>query len=92
MTYRRDLLGDVDRLGDGQHALLDGALEVDVLGLLAQAGRGGQQPDQPVLDDELDVRAVLDRLVHGASRADLELDAASKHKCQPVSRAARRQQ
>lgn len=50
-TYRWDLLGDVDGLGNGQLALLDRTLEIDVFDLLAQAGLGADEADQAILDN-----------------------------------------
>lgn len=68
----RDLLGQVDRLDDGDVALLDRALEVDVLDLLAQVRRRADQPDVPVLDLEVDVGAVDDGLLDLALGFDRE--------------------
>lgn len=50
-TYGWDLLRDVDGLGDGQLALLDRTLEIDVLDLLAQAGLGADEANQAILDN-----------------------------------------
>jgi hypothetical protein len=53
-------------------ALLDGAVEVDVLDLLAQIGRRGDEPDVTVLDLEVDVGAVQNVLLDGAGGFDPE--------------------
>jgi len=71
-THRRDLLGQVDRLDDGQLALLDGALEVDVLDLVAQVRLRADQADVAVPDLEVDVGAVEDGLLDGALGLNLE--------------------
>jgi hypothetical protein len=74
-TYRRDLAGEFDGLAQHQVAGLDGALEVDVLDLLAQVGGGAEQLDEAVLDLELDVGALLDGLLHLSNSADEEFRA-----------------
>lgn len=74
-AYRWDLLREVDRLGDGDNALLNRALEVDVLDLLAQVRLGVHQPDQTILDLEIDVCALLDGLVDGSDSLDNQLGA-----------------
>jgi hypothetical protein len=63
-TYGRNLAGELDGLAKHQVAGLDGALEVDILDLLAQVGGGAEQLDETVLDLELDVGALLDGLLH----------------------------
>ncbi len=67
MTYRRHLLGNLDCFRDGKDALLDGALKVDVGNLFAEIGPGVDKADQAVLDDEVDVGSVFDRLEDGSS-------------------------
>lgn len=61
-TYRRDLGGEADGLGDGEVTLLDRALEVDVGNLLAEVGGRADEADEAVFDLEADVRALLDVL------------------------------
>ena len=75
LTHRRHLLGNLDGLRDGEDALLDRALEVDVADLLAEIGLGVDEADQAVLNNEVDVGALLDRLEDGARRADNEIGA-----------------
>lgn len=71
-TYRWHLSRDLDLLLDRQNALLDGALEVGLLRLLAQVHARGEEADQAVLDDDLDVGAFDDRLVDSAGGFDGE--------------------
>lgn len=73
MTYRRDLSGQLDRLGELELTGLEGALEVDVANLLAQVGLCGDEADEAVLDDEQDVGALLDGLLDDALGLDDEL-------------------
>lgn len=75
MTHRRHLLGDLDGLRDGEDALLDGALEVDVADLLAEVRLGVDEADQAVLNNKVNVGALLDCLEDGARRADNEIGA-----------------
>jgi len=72
---RWDLLGEVDRLGDRDNALLNRTLEVDVLDLLAQVRLGVHQPDQTILDLKVDVCALVDGLVDGSDSLDNQLGA-----------------
>ncbi len=72
-AHRWDLARQLDGLGDGQQALLDGALEVDVLDLLAQVRLRADKPDQAVLDLQVDVGALLDSFVDLADGLDNEL-------------------
>ena len=75
MTHRRHLLGNLDGLRDGEDAFLDGALEVDVADLLAEVRLGVDEADQAVLNNKVDIGALLDRLEDGARRADNEIGA-----------------
>ena len=75
LTHRRHLLRDLDGLRDGEDAFLDGALEVDVADLLAEVRLGVDEADQAVLNNKVDVGALLDRLEDGARRADNEIGA-----------------
>lgn len=50
LSYVRNLVGQLDRLGDGQRASVDGALHVHVLDLLAQICLGADKTDQAVFD------------------------------------------
>ena len=75
LTHRRHLLGDLDGLRDGEDAFLDGALEVDVADLLAEVRLGVDEADQAVLNNKVDIGALLDRLEDGARRADNEIGA-----------------
>lgn len=56
----RDLLRQLDVLGEGGLALLDRALEVDVLDGVAQVGGLLDDGDQAVLDLQVHLGAVLD--------------------------------
>jgi hypothetical protein len=56
----RDLLRQLDVLGQGQLALLDRALEVDVLDGVAQVGGLPDDGDQAVLDGQVHLGAVFD--------------------------------
>ena len=72
-THRRNLGGQVDALCDLHLTGLERALEIDVANLLAQVGLGGDEPDEAVLDRQLDVCALLDRLLDHPLRLDDEL-------------------
>jgi hypothetical protein len=76
--YRRNLVGQVDRLEDGDLALLDGALEVNILDLLAQVGPRGDQADEAIFDLDIDVCALENRLLDRAGRLDEEGGAAAR--------------
>lgn len=56
----RDLLGQLDVLGQGGLALLDRALEVDVLDLAAEVGGLLDDGDQAVLDLQVHLGAFFD--------------------------------
>lgn len=56
----RDLLRQLDILGQGQLALLDRALEVNILDRVTQVGRLPDDGDQAVLDRQVHLCAVLD--------------------------------
>lgn len=72
-THRGNLVGKLDRLGDAQDALLDRALEVDVLNLLAEVRLRADKANQAVLDLQEDVGALLDGLLDGTGSLDDEL-------------------
>lgn len=55
-----DLLGELDVLGQGGLALLERALEVDVLDLAAEVGVLPDDGDQAVLDLQVDLGAIFD--------------------------------
>jgi hypothetical protein len=57
---RRDLLRQLDVLGQGQLALLDRALEVGLLDGVAQVGGLSDDGDQAVLDGQVHLGAVYD--------------------------------
>ena len=57
---RRDLLGELDVLGQGGLALLDRAFEVDVLDLGAEVGVLSDDGDQAVLDLQVHLGAIFD--------------------------------
>lgn len=73
MSYIRDLLRQLDGLGDGQSTVFDGALHVDVLDLLAQIGLCADKANQAVLDLECDIGAFLDGLAQGTGCLDNEV-------------------
>ena len=56
----RDLLGELDVLGQGGLALLERALEVDVLDLAAEVGVLPNDGDQAVLDLQVHLGAIFD--------------------------------
>jgi hypothetical protein len=68
----RDLLRQLDVLGQGQLALLDRALEVDVLDGVAQVGRLPDDGDQAVFDGQVHLGAVFDIRSDVAARDDGE--------------------
>lgn len=63
IAYRRNHRGHVDALRDDHFARLKRAVEVDVLRLLAKVRRRGEELDQTILYDKLDVGAVGDLLL-----------------------------
>jgi hypothetical protein len=67
-----------DRIEDGVLALLDGALEVNILDLLAQVGPRGDQADEAIFDLDIDVCALENRLLDRAGRLDEEGGAAAR--------------
>jgi hypothetical protein len=71
-TYGRNLGRKIHALDQGQLALLDGTLEVDVADLLAQVGLGADKANQAVLDRQQHVCALLDSLIHDAAGLDDE--------------------
>jgi hypothetical protein len=56
----RDLLGELDILGQGELALLERALEVDFLDLAAEVGGLPDDGDQAVLDLQVHLGAIFD--------------------------------
>ena len=56
----RDLLRQLDVLGQGQLALLERALEVDILDLAAEVGGLPDDGDQAVLDLQVHLGAIFD--------------------------------
>jgi hypothetical protein len=56
----RDLLGELDVFGQGGLALLDRALEIDLLDLGAEVGSLPDDGDQAVLDLQVHLGAVFD--------------------------------
>ena len=68
--YRRNGSRQVDALGDGHLTLIKGAVKVDVVELLAQVCGRREQLNEAVLDDHLDVRALLDGFLDVAGRCD----------------------
>lgn len=71
----RDLIGDIDSLLDAKRSLLNRAVQIGLLGLLAEVGLGVDKADQSVLDNQVDVSALLDGLKDGTGRADNQLAA-----------------
>jgi len=69
-THRRDLIRQVDLFGDANLALLNGALELDVLDLLTQIGLGVDKTDIAVFNDEVHVGALLNRVLDGSGGFD----------------------
>ncbi|PNY28691.1 Uncharacterized protein TCAP_01384, partial [Tolypocladium capitatum] len=74
----RNLLGQVDRLGNLHGASFDGAFEVDVADLLAEVRRGSKKPDETVLDFQQDVGALLDGLLDSPAGLDEQLLASGR--------------
>lgn len=56
----RDLLRELDVLGQGELALLERALEVDILDLAAEVGGLPDDGDQAVLDLQVHLGAIFD--------------------------------
>lgn len=68
----RDLLGQLDVLGQGELALLEWALKVDVLDLVAKVGSLPDDGDQAVLDLQVHLGAVFDIFRQVAAGGDAE--------------------
>jgi hypothetical protein len=68
----RDLLGELDVLGQGELALLKRALEVDVLDLGAEVGVLSDDGDQTVLDLQVHLGAIFDILREVTASDDAE--------------------
>jgi hypothetical protein len=73
---RRDLLGELDVLGQRGLALLDRALEVDVLDLVAKVGGLLDDGDQAVLDLQVHLGAFFDICREVTAGGDAEGDTA----------------
>jgi hypothetical protein len=71
-SYRRDLLRQVDRLGDDKLARLDGALEVHIPQLLAQVGLHVDEFDVAIFDLDVHIGALENRVLHLAAGFDDE--------------------
>lgn len=72
-SYGRNLLGEVNGLGDLNDTSLDGALEVDVADLLAEVGLGADQANEAILDGKEDVGVLFDSGLDLALGLDDEL-------------------
>jgi hypothetical protein len=68
----RDLLGELDVLGQGELALLERALEVDVLDLSAEVGVLPDDGDQAVLDLQVHLGAIFNVLREVTASDDAE--------------------
>lgn len=68
----RDLLGELDVLGQGGLALLERALKVDVLDLAAEVGVLPNDGDQAVLDLQVHLGAIFDVFREVAASDDAE--------------------
>jgi hypothetical protein len=72
-TYRRNLPGDVDVLGERHLALVERALEVRLANRVAAVGLLVDEGDEPVLDLQVHHEALLDLVLEGARGLDGEL-------------------
>jgi hypothetical protein len=71
-TNRRDLLGKFDSLRDDSVAGLNRALQVDLANLFAQISPGLDQSDETVLDNQVDICPLFDRLLDSSVCLDDE--------------------
>jgi hypothetical protein len=71
--YRRDLPGDVDVLGERHLSLVERALEVRFANRVAAVGFLVNEGDEPVLDLQVHLEALLDLVLEGARGLDREL-------------------
>lgn len=74
-TYGRNLLGKVNVLGQLHRALLQRALEIDILEVLTQVGLLVDDADQTVLDLQVNLCALLDILRQDSRGLDGQSDA-----------------
>ena len=81
-TYRRNLLGQLNILGQRHGTLLERALKVDVLDVVAEIGFLVDDTDQAVLDLQVHLCALLDILVEDARSLDGQGRAAVDNKYQ----------
>lgn len=65
VTYRRDLLGQIDLRLQSHVTLLQRAVEVDVFNLLAKVGGLSDKSDQAILDLQEHSSTLLDLFVQG---------------------------
>lgn len=71
-TYGRNLLGKLDILGQAHWALLERALQVDILDVLAKIRLLVDDADQAILDLQVDLCALLDVFVKDTRCLDRE--------------------
>lgn len=75
-TYRWDLSRQINILGHAHIALLERTLQVRLANRVAPVCLLVDERDEPVLDLQVHLEALLDRLVDGAAGFDAELGAA----------------
>ncbi|KND87845.1 hypothetical protein TOPH_07470 [Tolypocladium ophioglossoides CBS 100239] len=83
----RNLIGQVDLLGNLHVASLDGAFEVDVADLLTEVRLGVNKSDEAVLDAQLNVSTLLDGLLDSPVGLDDQLLASGRwvgHEIHPL--------
>jgi hypothetical protein len=77
-TYRWDLSWQVNILGHAHVALLQRTLEIRLANRVAPVRLLVDERDEPVLDLQVHLEALLDGLVDGAAGLDAELGAAAR--------------
>lgn len=78
-AYRRNLLGDIDVLGQLHLALLDRTCHVGFLDRFAEVGFLVDERDEAVFDLEVHLRAFVDRFLELARGRDAEGLSTRKH-------------
>ena len=70
VTYRRDLLGQIDLRLQNHVTLLQRAVEVDIFNLLAEVGGLSDKGDQAILDLQEHGSTLLDSFMQGTRSLD----------------------
>lgn len=84
-TYGRNLFGQLNSLGDDPIAGFDGTFQINFPHLLTQIGFGLEKSDKPILDSQIDIRALFNGLLDGSLCLYDEILATRVEENKPVS-------